>query len=136
VAALPIRLGLARMCWSGPMRISTGPWSETVASWPQAVRCSPVLGWGGRSRCASTGSCTSTRCWTTARWCPSAGSPSAIPRRCSPRATTKEIWEVQAGLDFPQTVYGISREASARERMERQAEWFAAHCDDRILPPS
>jgi carbonic anhydrase/acetyltransferase-like protein (isoleucine patch superfamily) len=48
----------------------------------------------------------------------------------------EEIWKVQAGLDFPQTVYGISREASARERMERQAEWFAAHCDDRILPPS
>jgi len=48
----------------------------------------------------------------------------------------EEIWKVQAGLDFPQTVYGISREASARERMERQAEWFAAHCDDRILPSS
>ncbi len=48
----------------------------------------------------------------------------------------EEIWKVQAGLDFPQTVYGISREASARERMERQAEWFAAHGDDRILPPS
>ncbi len=48
----------------------------------------------------------------------------------------EEIWKVQAGLDFPQTVYGISREASARERMERQAEWFAAHCDDRVLPPS
>jgi len=48
----------------------------------------------------------------------------------------EEIWKAQAGLDFPQTVYGISREASARERMERQAEWFAAHCDDRILPSS
>jgi len=48
----------------------------------------------------------------------------------------EEIWKVQAGLDFPQTVYGISREASARERMERQAEWFASHGDDRILPPS
>jgi carbonic anhydrase/acetyltransferase-like protein (isoleucine patch superfamily) len=48
----------------------------------------------------------------------------------------EEIWKIQAGLDFPQTVYGISREASARERMERQAEWFAAHGDDRILPPS
>jgi hypothetical protein len=48
----------------------------------------------------------------------------------------EEIWKVQAGLDFPQTVYGISREASARERMERQAAWFASHGDDRILPPS
>lgn len=47
----------------------------------------------------------------------------------------EEIWAIQAGLDFPQTVYGLPREASARERMERQAEWFAAHRDDRIVPP-
>jgi carbonic anhydrase/acetyltransferase-like protein (isoleucine patch superfamily) len=42
-----------------------------------------------------------------------------------------EIWAVQERLDFPQTVYGLPREASARERMERQAAWFAAHRDDR-----
>lgn len=48
----------------------------------------------------------------------------------------EEIWKIQAGLDFPQTVYGVSREASARERMQRQAEWFAAHCDDVVLPRS
>jgi carbonic anhydrase/acetyltransferase-like protein (isoleucine patch superfamily) len=42
-----------------------------------------------------------------------------------------EIWAVQERLDFPQTVYGLPREASARERMERQAAWFAAHADDR-----
>lgn len=45
-----------------------------------------------------------------------------------------EIWSVQEGLDFPGTVYGVSREATARERMERQAAWFAAHRDDRVLP--
>ena len=43
----------------------------------------------------------------------------------------EEIWAIQEGLDFPQTVYGLPREASARERMERQAAWFAAHRDDR-----
>jgi carbonic anhydrase/acetyltransferase-like protein (isoleucine patch superfamily) len=42
-----------------------------------------------------------------------------------------EIWAVQEGLNFPQTVYGLPREASAQERMERQAAWFAAHRDDR-----
>jgi carbonic anhydrase/acetyltransferase-like protein (isoleucine patch superfamily) len=42
----------------------------------------------------------------------------------------EEIWAIQEGLDFPQTVYGVPREASARERMERQAAWFAAHRDD------
>jgi gamma-carbonic anhydrase len=43
----------------------------------------------------------------------------------------EEIWAIQEGLDFPQTVYGLPREASARERMDRQAAWFAAHRDDR-----
>lgn len=42
-----------------------------------------------------------------------------------------EIWAVQERLDFPQTVYGLPRDASARERMERQTAWFAAHRDDR-----
>ena len=44
-----------------------------------------------------------------------------------------EIWRIQEALDFPGTVYGLPRSASARERMERQAEWFGAHADDRIL---
>jgi hypothetical protein len=30
-------------------------------------------------------------------------------------------------------VYGLPRSASARERMERQTEWFAAHRDDRVI---
>jgi len=47
-----------------------------------------------------------------------------------------EIWRILKPLDFPQTVYGVPREASARERMERQAEWFGAHRDDRGLPDS
>jgi gamma-carbonic anhydrase len=44
-----------------------------------------------------------------------------------------EIWRIQRALDFPRTVYGLPREASARERMERQAEWFGAHRDDQIV---
>jgi len=44
-----------------------------------------------------------------------------------------EIWRIQKLLDFPGTVYGLPREATARERMERQTTWFAAHRDDRIL---
>jgi carbonic anhydrase/acetyltransferase-like protein (isoleucine patch superfamily) len=46
----------------------------------------------------------------------------------------EEIWKIQVELDFPQTVYGLPRSASARERMERQAEWFGAHRHDRVLP--
>jgi gamma-carbonic anhydrase len=45
----------------------------------------------------------------------------------------ERIWALQEGLDFPQTVYGVGREASARERMQRQADWFAAHREDRVL---
>lgn len=36
-----------------------------------------------------------------------------------------------AGPRFPRTVYGLPREATARERMEKQTEWFGAHRDDR-----
>ena len=44
-----------------------------------------------------------------------------------------EIWRIQEALDFPGTVYGLPRGASARERMERQAHWFGAHGDDRVV---
>jgi gamma-carbonic anhydrase len=44
-----------------------------------------------------------------------------------------EIWRIQRALDFPRTVYGLPREATARERMERQAEWFGAHRDDQVV---
>lgn len=44
-----------------------------------------------------------------------------------------EIWRIQEALDFPRTVYGLPRSASARERMERQATWFGAHREDQIL---
>ena len=44
-----------------------------------------------------------------------------------------ELWAVQAQLDFPGTVYGLPRDATARERMTRQSAWFGAHRDDRVL---
>jgi carbonic anhydrase/acetyltransferase-like protein (isoleucine patch superfamily) len=55
------------------------------------------------------------------------------PAQILPPSEHEQIWSVQEALDFPGTVYGISRAASARERMERQAEWFAAHVRDRIV---
>jgi gamma-carbonic anhydrase len=44
-----------------------------------------------------------------------------------------EIWRIQEALNFPGTVYGLDRDATARERMQRQADWFGAHRDDRIV---
>jgi len=44
-----------------------------------------------------------------------------------------ELWAVQEPLDFPGTVYGLPRDATARERMTRQSAWFGAHRDDRAL---
>jgi carbonic anhydrase/acetyltransferase-like protein (isoleucine patch superfamily) len=44
-----------------------------------------------------------------------------------------EIWRIQKPLDFPRTVYGLPRDATARERMEKQAAWFGAHRDDQVL---
>jgi carbonic anhydrase/acetyltransferase-like protein (isoleucine patch superfamily) len=55
------------------------------------------------------------------------------PAEILPPARHDEIWAIQEGLDFPGTVYGLPRDAPARERMERQAAWFAAHRDDREL---
>jgi carbonic anhydrase/acetyltransferase-like protein (isoleucine patch superfamily) len=44
-----------------------------------------------------------------------------------------ELWEVQSGLDFPGTVYGVTRDASMREIMARQVEFYGAHRTDRVL---
>jgi carbonic anhydrase/acetyltransferase-like protein (isoleucine patch superfamily) len=57
------------------------------------------------------------------------GSPARIIAPCD----HDEIWRIQQALDFPRTVYGLPREATARDRMERQTEWFGAHRDDRIV---
>src|SRR5215208_5654784 len=38
-----------------------------------------------------------------------------------------ELWAVQRELDFPGTVYGLPRDATAHDRMTRQSEWFGAH---------
>jgi carbonic anhydrase/acetyltransferase-like protein (isoleucine patch superfamily) len=55
------------------------------------------------------------------------------PARAIAPGEHEEIWRIQKELDFPGTVYGLPRSASARERMERQAEWFGAHGEDRVL---
>ncbi|MCD7440444.1 gamma carbonic anhydrase family protein [Streptomyces lincolnensis] len=44
-----------------------------------------------------------------------------------------EIWAVQRELDFPGTVYGVSRGTPMREIMARQSEFFGAHRDDIVL---
>ena len=44
-----------------------------------------------------------------------------------------EWWEVQRALDFPGTVYGVSRGTSMRELMRRQAEYYGAHREDRVI---
>jgi carbonic anhydrase/acetyltransferase-like protein (isoleucine patch superfamily) len=55
------------------------------------------------------------------------------PAKIFPPAAHEQIWAVQESLDFPGTVYGVTRAASATERMSRQASWFAAHLHDRPL---
>lgn len=45
-----------------------------------------------------------------------------------------ELWQVQRELDFPGTVYGVSRETGMRDIMARQSTFFGAHHDDRELP--
>jgi carbonic anhydrase/acetyltransferase-like protein (isoleucine patch superfamily) len=42
-----------------------------------------------------------------------------------------EIWAVQRTLDFPGTVYGVGREASMRDIMRAQSEFYGEHRNDR-----
>ena len=44
-----------------------------------------------------------------------------------------ELWEVQRALDFPATVYGVSRDTPMRTLMARQTAFYGAHLDDREL---
>jgi gamma-carbonic anhydrase len=55
------------------------------------------------------------------------------PARVLPPDEHDEIWKIQEGLDFPQTLYGVPRGTPARELMQKQADWFAAHRDDRVV---
>ena len=45
----------------------------------------------------------------------------------------EDLWAVQKPLDFPGTVYGLTRDAMAHDRMSQQSAWFGAHKDDRVL---
>ena len=54
------------------------------------------------------------------------------PTRIYPPDQHEQIWEIQEALDFPGTVYGVTRDTPAAERMSRQSAWFAAHLSDRV----
>jgi carbonic anhydrase/acetyltransferase-like protein (isoleucine patch superfamily) len=45
----------------------------------------------------------------------------------------EELWEIQRGLDFPGTVYGVPRGTSMRDIMARQSEYYGAHQEDRLV---
>jgi gamma-carbonic anhydrase len=45
----------------------------------------------------------------------------------------EELWQVQAELDFPGTVYGVPRGTPLRTIMAKQVEFYGAHRDDQIL---
>ncbi|MGN9793028.1 gamma carbonic anhydrase family protein [Streptomyces sp. OZ13] len=44
-----------------------------------------------------------------------------------------EIWEIQRDLDFEGTVYGVPSDTPMRTIMARQAAYYAAHTNDRLL---
>ncbi|HEU5334027.1 MAG TPA: gamma carbonic anhydrase family protein [Actinocrinis sp.] len=55
------------------------------------------------------------------------------PARLFPPDRHEDLWDVQRGLDFPGTVYGVTRDATMREIMARQAEFYGAHRADRVV---
>jgi carbonic anhydrase/acetyltransferase-like protein (isoleucine patch superfamily) len=46
------------------------------------------------------------------------------------------LWQVQAELDFPGTVYGVPRGTPLRTIMGRQVEFYGAHHHDQIVDPN
>jgi gamma-carbonic anhydrase len=45
----------------------------------------------------------------------------------------EELWQVQAELDFPGTVYGVPRDTPLRTIMAKQIEFYGAHRDDQVI---
>jgi carbonic anhydrase/acetyltransferase-like protein (isoleucine patch superfamily) len=55
------------------------------------------------------------------------------PARIYPPDQHEQIWAIQQSLDFPGTVYGVTRDTPATKRMQRQVTWLAAHRDDHLM---
>ena len=55
------------------------------------------------------------------------------PAEILPPDRHDDIWAVQRQLDFPGTVYGVPRGTPPASRMARQAQWYAAHLQDRVI---
>ena len=55
------------------------------------------------------------------------------PAQLFPPDQHEELWQVQAELDFPGTVYGVPRDTPMRTIMARQVEFYGAHRDDQIM---
>jgi gamma-carbonic anhydrase len=55
------------------------------------------------------------------------------PAQLFPPEQHEELWQVQAGLDFPGTVYGVPRGTPMRTIMAKQIEFYGAHRDDQII---
>ncbi len=57
----------------------------------------------------------------------------AVGERILPPDRHDDIWAIQRELDFPGTVYGISRGTDATTMMRGQSDWFSAHRADTEL---
>jgi carbonic anhydrase/acetyltransferase-like protein (isoleucine patch superfamily) len=45
----------------------------------------------------------------------------------------EEFWQVQRDLDFPGTVYGVTRDTTMADLMKRQVDFYAPHVDDEVV---
>ncbi|OFI38148.1 hypothetical protein BIU82_06550 [Arthrobacter sp. SW1] len=57
------------------------------------------------------------------------GNPASI----LPPTQHDDIWSIQRTLDFPGTVYGVSRETSMTQLMEAQSAHYGEHRNDTVL---
>ncbi len=60
--------------------------------------------------------------------------PHAHVNGAFPPGAHDELWKVQEAMDFPGTVFGLSREEASVERVcSRYSETFGRHRGDRLL---
>jgi carbonic anhydrase/acetyltransferase-like protein (isoleucine patch superfamily) len=58
------------------------------------------------------------------------------PAHILPPERHDEIWAVQRELDFVGTVYGVGKDASMRDLMRSQSQFYGHHRDDVTLDPN
>jgi hypothetical protein len=121
---------------SGRTPTSTAHASAMAASWPPALPCSPDASREAGSEVRIHGVVHVNTTLLPGTTVPIGWVAVGDPAQIYPPGQHEQIWAIQQSLDFPGTVYGVTPDTPAAERMSRQANWFASHFRDRPIDES